>query len=137
MVTGDVAAQRWVAGLTNAGPKITDGINSVTVAPGQRAAAQADVWAANTAAAKGKFAKNSAAVPLETWKAAARDKGVARIATGASAAQQKMAAVLNKLLPVLAQEAASLPPRGTFEQNVQRATQMMTKMHARAGQFSA
>ena len=122
-------AAAWVAGLSSKTDKIKAGIDAVTVAPGQLAARQADTWANNTVAAKSKFARNVGAVSLQDWKTAAETKGIPRIATGAQAAQGKMAIFFGKLLPYIASAKSSLPPRGTYEQNKARASAMMDKMH--------
>jgi len=129
MRTPDQAAAAWAAGLANAGQKITDGVNSVTTAPGQLAARQSAVYTANVAAAAGKWAKNVAAVPLATWQANMITKGVPRIASGASAAQPKFSAFMGKLLPFIASNKAQLPPRGTFDQNIARMTAWARAMH--------
>ena len=123
-------ATNWVNGLSSRTDKIRAGIAAVTVAPGQLAARQADVWAQNTVAAKARFARNVGNVSLGAWQTAASTKGVDRIASGAAAAHDKQVAFYQKLLPFIAQAKASLPARGTYEQNKTRATAMMDKMHA-------
>lgn len=132
------AAQKWannLAAAANSGV-VTAGINSVTVAPGQAAARQKAVWASNVAAAQDKWAANTAAVTLQAWQQDAINKGVPRIATGATAAEPKMQAFLTKLLPVINNAKNNLPPRGTFQQNLQRATAMATALHQAAGTFT-
>lgn len=47
----------------------------------------------------------------------------------------KYATAIAGLLPVEQQIAANLPPRGTLQQNLQRATQMATQLAAIRGQF--
>lgn len=122
-------AQNWANGLANAGEKIRQGLDSVTVAPGQAAARQSNVWAQNTQAAQAKWARNTAAVSLQDWKDATTTKGIPRIAAGAQAAQPKMAAFMTKLLPYVANAKSQLPARGSYEQNKARATAMMDAMH--------
>lgn len=122
-------AQNWANGLAGAGDKIRQGLEQVTVAPGQAAARQANVWLQNTQAAQAKWARNTAAVSLADWKNAAETKGIPRIAAGAQAAQPKFTAFMTKLLPYVASAKAQLPARGTYEQNKARATAMMDAMH--------
>lgn len=122
-------AQQWASRLGQSTTKITAGVQSVTVAPGAAAARQADVWAANTAAAKSKWQRNVAAVSLQDWQAAMTGKGVQRIAAGATAAEPKFAAFMSQLLPHIAAGQAKLPPRGGFDQNVQRMNQWVNHMH--------
>lgn len=129
MRTADQAAAAWVAGLSNAGQKITDGVNSVTVAPGQLAARQKGAYTQGVAANADKWAKNVGAVPLATWQQDVIQKGVPRIATGAAQAQQKFGVFLAKLLPFIAAGKGSLPPRGSFDQNIARMTAWARYMH--------
>lgn len=132
-------AAKWAANLSQAATSgaITAGIQGVTVAPGQAAARQKDVWAQNVAQAKDRWAANTAAVSLQQWQADAVQKGVPRIATGATAAEPKMQAFMNKLLPFVNSTKGNLPPRGTFAQNLQRANAMATALHNAAGQFKS
>lgn len=128
-------AEKWATNLGAANQAYIDGVNAVTVAPGQLAAAAADRWLANTTAAKGTYARNSAAVTAEMWKAAAAGKGAPRLSSGAQAAKPRMATVLTKLLPAIQQEASALPARGDIEANILRSGTFARKMHARKGTF--
>jgi len=125
----DAAAQQWASRLGAATQAYTDGVNGVTVAPGQLAAAAKPLWLANTAAAGDKFARNSAAVTKESWQNAAVTKGAPRLASGATAAQPKMSAVFVKLFPAIKSAVSSLPPRGTIDQNIERSRQFALAMH--------
>lgn len=133
----NAAAKAWSDGLAaaaNSG-KIRDGINGVTISPGQAAARQKQVWAQNTAAAVDRWAANTAAVTLESWKSDAINKGVQRVAAGAANAEPKMVAFMNKLAPVINSAKQNLPPRGTFQQNLTRANAMATALHNAKGSF--
>lgn len=133
----NAAAAAWVSGLSSKTQKISDGIDRVTVAPGQMAARAKGLWAANTAAAVDRFAARSQAVSLQEWQAAAKGKGLQRIASGAQGSQDKMVRVFSKLLPAIDAAVKSLPSRGTFEQNKARSMALMDKLHAQAGTFGA
>lgn len=122
------AAARWATNLGGAQQKWEDGVNGVTVAPGQLAARQADKWARNTAAAKPKFAAGAAAVTLQDWQQQTVAKGGPRLATGAQAAQGKVGAVFERLFPYISQQVNSLPARGDLEQNINRMAQFARGM---------
>lgn len=123
------AAQRWSQGFGAAGPKWAAGIESVTVAPGQLAAAAQPRYLQGVQQNVGKWAANSAAVSLATWKAQSVQKGQARLASGATAGQAKYAAKIGPVLDAIKSITASLPPRGTVEQNIQRSSQFQMALH--------
>jgi hypothetical protein len=124
----NLAADKWAQNLANAAPSIKAGVAAVTVAPGQLAAAQVDVWIANTMAAKDKWAKRVGAVPLAEWQDKMTTLGISRIADGAQKAKPKMAAFLASFLPYVERgvvQMRSQYPRGTVEQNIARAVFIM------------
>jgi hypothetical protein len=129
------AAQAWASRLGAATQAYTDGVNGVTVAPGQLAAAAGDRWLANTTNALPRFKANSAAVQLPAWQNAAVSKGAPRLASGASAAQPKMEVVFGKLFPAIRSAVSSLPARGTIDQNIERSAQFARKLNSMRGQF--
>ena len=121
-------AQRWAQNLGNAGQKITDGVNAVSQAPGAAAAAQVQVWAQNTQAAQAKFARNVAAVSLNQWQQAVINKGIGRLASGATAAEPKFQTFMSKLLPYVQSGRSALPKRGNLQANIARMTAWVTYM---------
>jgi hypothetical protein len=129
MPTPAEAAQKWATALPAAQQAYVNGVNAVTVAPGTLAARAAPMWAANTAAAQSKFARNSAAVSLQAWQQQTTTKGAQRLSSGAQAAQPKMEAALAKLFPAIAQAVSSLPPRGDIEANIARSAQFARQMN--------
>ncbi len=129
------AAANWASRLGASTQAYTDGVNGVTVAPGQLAAAAKDRWLQNTTAAAPRFAANSAAVQLPTWQNAAVTKGAPRLASGAQSAQPKVEMVFAKLFPAIRNAVASLPARGTIDQNIERSAQFARKMNASKGTF--
>lgn len=129
------AAQNWASRLGASTQAYTDGVNGVTVAPGQLAAAAGDRWMANTTAALPRFKANSAAVSREQWQQMAITKGAPRLAQGASAAQPKVEQVFAKLFPAIRNAVSSLPARGTIDQNVERSRQFALKLNSMKGSF--
>lgn len=123
------AAAAWVSGLSSKTTKMENSARAVTVAPGTLAARQKAVWLANLQASAGRWEQNVQRVSAQQWADAYVTKGIPRIASGAQAAQAKMEAAMAQLLPHIERVRASLPPRGTYEQNKARANAMMDGMH--------
>lgn len=113
-------ANDWAARLAASGQKITDGIQAVTVAPGQAAARQKQTWVNQVTASADKWATNVAAVSLSDWQQAAITKGVQRIGPGAQASVGKFATFMSQLLPHIDSVKNSLPARGNLDQNIDR-----------------
>lgn len=126
----DQVASYWLTGITGATTKISDGVDRVTQAPGMAAAAQADVWANNVAAAKQKFIDNSRRVSLADWQAATK-AAVGNVASGAQRKQQKYVSAIGPVLAHIAAGQGKLAsmPRGSYSQNVQRMTTFVDHMH--------
>ena len=124
------AGTRWANSGAQAVQKYTDGINAVKVAPGQKAAAAVDLWANNVMASKARFARNVAAVSLQSWQADAVGAS-ARLADGFSRKQSKyitaVTPVFQHMAGVLNQVDAM--PRGSFAQNVARMNTYVQGMH--------
>lgn len=128
MPTPQQAAQNWANNLGSAVNKYTAGVQAVTTSPGQLAAAAADRWIAGVQNAQQKFVNKSQAVTLSAWQQAAVNKGAQRLASGATAAQPKMQGVFTNLFPFIAQTVASLPARGTLDQNIARSAAFQRAM---------
>lgn len=126
-VTADQAQQKWLTRLQGAGPDITQGVNNVTVAPGQLAAAQQQKWLANVTAAADKWKRNVGNVSLEQWRQYMLNVGVPRVAQGAQAKQAKYGAFAQQFFPHLEAGIAKVKamPSTTLEDNIQRAVTMM------------
>lgn len=133
--TAASAAEAWSTGFSGAATKYTAGINSVTTAPGQLAAAQKQLYLQNVQAQANNWASKVAAVDLASWKNAATGVGAQRLASGATKGAPKMQAFMTSFLPVLSNIVGGLGPRGTFEQNLQRFTSYATALHAQKGKF--
>lgn len=127
-------AQRWQQGFGAAGQRWADGIESVTVAPGQLAAAAMPRYVAGVQQNAQKWAARTSSVSLAQWKQMAVAKGQSRLASGAQVGmakyQQRIASVLEAEKNII----AGLPPRGTVEQNIQRSSQFQLAMHQQFAQ---
>lgn len=132
-VSADQAAQDWVNGLSAKTAKIKANVEAVTVAPGQAAARQKAAYVAGVTSRADHWAQRVGAVTREEWITAMVTKGIPRIASGASAAKDKMAAFFQVMLPYVERGRSSLPARGTYEQNKTRAMAWMDYMHAFPG----
>ena len=126
--TPAAAAQKWANNLGAATAAYTAGVQAVTTAPGQAAAAAVDRYISGTQAGAQKFATKSAAVSLTSWQQSSINKGAPRLATGATAAQAKFTSALTQLFPAIAQAVASLPPKGNLQQNIARSVAFQTAM---------
>lgn len=99
-MSGAEFASKWQNRLSNATAEITKGVDSVTEAPSARAVKKQAKLVANWTASvnSGKWATNTSKVTLEDWRSAMKNKGINRIATGATEAAGKMADFGTKLL---------------------------------------
>lgn len=117
--TPQQAAQKWVNNLSNAGAAIQDGVNAVTVSPGQAAADQIQLYLQNVTAAvnSGKTESALRSITLDGWKTNFIKKGLPRIATGAQAALQKVTAFHQSFDPVMQQASQQVKgmPKGSTE----------------------
>jgi hypothetical protein len=115
MLSPQQVADKWAAKASAAGTDYKNGIAGVTVAPGQLAVQAQDVMVQRwqEAISSGRWAQRTGNVSLQSWQAAAMNKGAANYGTGISAGKPKMAAFLQAFLPVAAQvkEAVRSIPR--------------------------
>lgn len=123
------AAKKWQSGFAGAGAAWQAGIEAVSVAPGQLAVAATPRYLAGVQQNVDKWAARTGSVSLPAWKAAAIAKGPSRLAQGASVGMAKYQARIAAVLEAEKSIIASLPPRGTVEQNVQRSSQFQLEMH--------
>ena len=122
--TPQQVAAKWQQRLSQATQQITDGVNSVTQAPGQAAADAKALWVQQVTASADKWAANTRAVTLDQWKNAMINKGIPRVATGATAAQPKVEAFMTQFLPhveSVAQRVRQMP-KGGLANGIARAT---------------
>lgn len=126
---------KWKNRLKMSTPEIQAGIQKVTIAPGVKAARQADVMVRKVqeSVTSGRWGRKVAAVSLDEWKGAAIDKGLNRIAAGvdqATAKHEKMAEQLLKNVDESLVE-VNKTARGGLEENIQRSVTFQREMAKR------
>lgn len=128
MLTATQISDKWLANFQNAQTSMTNGVNAVTVAPGQLAAAQSALWLQRLQASQTKWATRVAAVSLADWKSAMINLGISRAITGAQAKQNnytqfitQYTAFLTSYLPTI-----NAMPKGTLANGIARSNAMIT-----------
>lgn len=115
--------------LKGATEDIRRGIEKVSVAPTEAAAAKKDKMLNNLTAAvqDGKWERGLRRVSLQDWKTKTIEKGVARIGPGIDAAAAKVESFAADFLPFLDKgvEEVKKMPDITLEDNIARAAAMM------------
>jgi hypothetical protein len=121
------AADKWVRNLSSATESIRAGVQAVTQAPGQKAAAQRQKWLQSITDSADKWARRVAAVPLGAWQDAMINVGIPRVSSGAQAKQGKYASFATEFWPHLQSGVAKVQamPSTTLDQRIQRAVTMM------------
>jgi len=88
------------------------------------------------AIARGDWRQGVLAEGTAGWKGATVAK-IGNYSTGFTAGAQNQAAAIQKIIAAEQNIVPGLPPRGTYDQNKQRATAFMDAMHALRGQLGA
>lgn len=129
--TPEQAQAKWVQRIGAATQAITDGVNRVQQAPGQKAAAKSQKWLQNTQAAADKWRRNVQAVSLQDWQRLMTDVGIPRIAQGAQAKQAKYGAFAAQFFAHLQAGVSKVEamPDTTFEERIARSVAMMRHNH--------
>ena len=131
-VTPDQYAEDWASGLTGRTDKIRRGVDRVTQAPGQAAAAAESLMKAKLLKAieDGTWKRMVSSVTLDEWKNAMKDLGIGRISAGVDKAKARQVAMASKLLPAVDAAAAKVRtmPKGSVEDSVNRASTFIREM---------
>lgn len=129
--TPDQATGNWVARIGQSTEQIQQGVNSVTEAPGQKAAAKSAKWLAAVTASQQKWARNVGAVTLDQWRAAMLGIGLQRVAAGAQAKQGKYLAFASEFFPHLERGLQKLEamPDTSFEDRINKMITMARHNH--------
>jgi hypothetical protein len=135
-LTPEEYAQKWATRTAAATPEYQAGIQRVTQAPGQAAAAKEQKYQAGVQAAvtSGKWRRNVGAVSLQSWQESAMNKGAQRLASGAQAAQSKMAAAGARILPMIdaVKSEVDRMPDNTVEDRISKSAAFQRGLHKRA-----
>lgn len=125
-LTPDQIAAKWQRNSAAAGESIRAGVQAVQVSPMAQAAARQDAYLAGVqrAVSEGRWQAGLQRRSLQDWQQAVITKGIPRHAQGVSGATPKVTAFFSQFLPHIQQVVASLPPRGSLEENLARANQM-------------
>lgn len=120
-------AAKWQNRLSSSTADITRGVQAVTTAPGQLAAAQRQAWLTRVQNSADKWARNVSRVSLEDWRKKMIDVGIPRVAQGAQANVDKVQAFAQEFLPYLDRGVSSVRamPKVTLEDRIARATAMI------------
>ena len=95
------ATAKWVARMQASGQQITEGVQSVTEAPGAKAAKQAALWLAKLQASQAKWQRNVSAVSLADWQNAMITRGIPAINAGVTAKSSNYQKFADKFYPYL------------------------------------
>lgn len=138
-LTPEQYAEKQARNLKNSLPDIRMGIERVSSAPGQAAAAAQQRMKdnLNKAIDDGRWAEKVRGVSLEEWKTAALTKGVDRIAQGIDAAHAKQVVMAGRLLAAVDSSAAKVRamPKGTIQDSISRMTAFVEDMHKFKGKI--
>lgn len=93
-------ADRWATGLQNAQTKMQQGVQAVTVSPGDKAIANGAAYLANVTEAytSGRWARGLQRSGLAGWQGPMLAEGIQRAVSGAQTNKQKFA---DRIAPVL------------------------------------
>lgn len=99
-ISASDAAKAWVDGLSAATTKMQRGVNNLTVSPTESAAKAKVKMLTNLTQAvnSGKWEAGLRGVTLDQWRQKYVEKGLPRVASGASASQDKMTSFMTQLL---------------------------------------
>lgn len=132
--TAQQSTDRWLRRMQASGQDYIEGIQSVTVAPGQAAAANHAGYTNGVAANVQKWRNNVAAVTREEWVQAAVTKGAPRLASGAAAAVPKVMAAQERVGQMVDRAKAAIAnmDRSTPEARIARSQAFLTHMRTQA-----
>lgn len=138
MKTPQQAAQAWAESSGRAQANYAEGVNNYSGDWAGATTRQQAVMQSNwtQAVSSGRWAQGVANTGTNGWKTRTQAK-VSNYGTGFTAGASRQAAAIAKILAAEANIVNSLPPRGDYNQNKNRATAVMDGLHALKGQLGA
>lgn len=138
MKTAQQAQQAYRDSIGRATTNFGEGVNAYQGDWAGRTTAQQAVMLQNLTQAvnSGDWASGVQRVGTQGWKSRTQAK-LANYGVGLNAGASRFDSAIAKIIQAEANIVGSLPPRGTFEQNKQRATALMDALHALRGQLGA
>ncbi len=138
MKTAQQAAQNWQQSAGRAQTAYQEGVEGYN---GDWAGATVSQQAAlvagfNNAVNSGRWAQGVQQTGTAGWKSRTVAK-LSNYGTGFNAGANRQQASITKIMGALGNIVPSLPPRGDFNQNKQRATALMDSLHALKGSLGA
>lgn len=138
MKTAQQAAANWIGSAGRAQTEWAAGVQGYSGDWAGSTTRQQSVMLTNVTQAitNGRWAAGVNRIGTQGWKARTVDKG-SNFATGFQAGASRQASAIAKILSAEASIVGSLPPRGDFTANKQRATAVMDALHALKGTLGA
>lgn len=123
---------KWRANFAASTEKYKQGVQTTDKDPIQLAIAAAPRWfqGVQEAHADGRYEKGLSKSNKQLWQQACVEKGANAMAAAAKLGEQNVVKAEQEIGPQRDAIRASLPPRGTLEQNKQRCLQMIDGMAA-------
>ena len=128
MLTAQQISQKWLTNLQNAQTAMQQGVQAVTVAPGQKAAAASALWLQRIQQSQQKWATRVGAVTLSEWQQSMVNLGIPRAIQGAQEKQSRYTTFMQEYSSFLQSQVPTIQamPKGTLAQGIARATAMIT-----------
>lgn len=132
MLTADQIARKWADRMALAADAIRQGVLAMREEdnPLEKAAQQQDLWARRVAEAarNNRFAAGLRARTFAEWRDSMLKKGIDNITNGLPQGRVRMQRFLTSFLPYLQGAVQALPPRGTLDANIARATALIRNL---------
>jgi len=136
--TPQQAAQAWAESAGRAATNYAEGVQSYSgdwagATTRQQTVMQSNL---NEAISSGRWAQGVNARGTNGWKQATQAK-TPNYSQGFTAGASRQASAIAKIMAAEQNIVGSLPPRGTFQQNVARSVAVQTQLHALKGTLKA